>query len=239
MAFWDEVNATRDLFFKQKRVSEAEARLRPLMPTLPTLPFDQQRVASELMGLILREQIRYEEALDLYRHYQDDYQAGYCAMLLGDLPNLQKHWNQLLQKHGNHWCLTLYGLVTNELNSYPTLLQIRNHLESDIANFIQAGQLQYLKNLLAHVDELTQFNLESPKLIGRALLYNGKAAEASPYLIKGQKALPNDPEIYFHLGQLSIALGHEREARLMLKQCLLISPTYRPATALLASIPDT
>jgi tetratricopeptide (TPR) repeat protein len=70
-------------------------------------------------------------------------------------------------------------------------------------------------------------------------MHAGHLQEAGSFLIRGQKALPNDPEIYFHLGQYSMALNHHTEARLMLKQCLLISPTYRPASELLGKLPES
>jgi len=45
----------------------------------------------------------------------------------------------------------------------------------------------------------------------------------------GQKILPNDPEIYYHLGQYSQSVGALSEAKSMYKHCLLLSPSYTPA----------
>jgi tetratricopeptide (TPR) repeat protein len=236
VAFLSYIRPARDLFFKERDVAGAEAMLSPQMG-VPTL-LEEKRAVHELMGLILRAQGRFEEALQVYEPLEDHYQAGYCALLLGDMPRMQQHWTHILTVHPNHWCLSLYGMVMHQLRSYPSLFQIRNHLESDIANLIVAERLDYLDNLLAHIEFLTQLNLETPKFAGRALMHAGLLEKAGPFLLQGQKALPNDPEIYFHLGQFSVALQHYREARLMLKQCLMISPAYRPARELLTQIPE-
>jgi hypothetical protein len=198
---------------------------------------EEKRLVYELMGLILRSQRRFEEARAIYDKVADHYQAGYCALLRGDLPRVERHWSRLLEKHPTHWCLSLYGLVTNQLEAFPSLLQIRNHLESDIASFIAADRPDYVENVLGHVDLLMQINLESAKFAGRALLYAGWLGRAAPLLLQGQRVLPNDPEVYFHLGQLSLLQEHFPEARLMLRQCLMINPAYRPAEELLTKIP--
>jgi len=236
MAFLSYLQPARDLLFKENNVQGAEEALKPHLDKSgnPT----EQRAVGELMGLILRKQKRFEEALQLYENIRDDYQAGYCAMLIGNMPQVQTFWSRVLLERQNHWCISLYGMITQQLKTFPTLFQIRNYMESDIANLIDAEQRGYLDNLLQYVDFLTQLNLEAPKFAGRALLNAGWTDKAGGYLMKGQKALPNDPEIYFHLGQFGVALNHPDEARLMLQQCLMISPTYLPARELLNQITE-
>jgi tetratricopeptide (TPR) repeat protein len=235
MAYLSYIHEARELFYRRGNAAEAELVLRPLLKT----PKDAQekRAVHELMGLILRRQLKFQEAVKIYEGLNDSYQAGYCIMLQGQTQNVLPYWKRSLLERNNHWCVSLFGLLTRQLNSYPTLFQIRNHFESDIANLIAAKQGNYLDNMLSYVDFLTQINLETPKFAGRALMHAGHLEQARDFLVRGQKALPNDPEIYFHLGQYSIALQHEPEARLMLKQCLLISPTYRPAKDLLELLP--
>jgi tetratricopeptide (TPR) repeat protein len=236
MPFLSYTHEARDTFYKQHDPAKAEQQLRQFLSTPESL--EEKRAVYELMGLILRSQKRFSDAAALYEKINDHYQAGYCALLQANVPQVQAHWSKLLAQHQNHWCVSLYGLVTQQLRTYPTLFQIRNHIECDIANLIAAGRLDYLENLLSYVEFLTQINLETPKFAGRALMHAGWLERAGSFLIQGQKALPNDPEIYFHLGQYSMALQHYSEAGLMLKQCLLISPTYRPAAELLNQIPE-
>lgn len=238
MAYLSYLAPVRDQFFKVHQVREAEKALKPILDE-PSRELSERRAIYELMGLILRAQKRFEEAYSIYDKIDDAYQAGYCAMLLGDLPLVQHQWSKVLLTRSNHWCISLYGMVTQQLRSYPSLFQIRNHLESDIANLIDANQTTFVKNLLMHVDFLSQLNLESPKFAGRALMHAGWLDQAGPYLVQGQKLLPNDPEIYFHLAQYSLAQQHYKEANLMLKQCLLISPYYVPAKDLMQQLPET
>lgn len=236
MAFLDYLEPIRDQFYKEKDSQKAEAALRPLMGQPREI--EEKRAVHELMGLILRKQKRFEEAYRLYDGLGDAYQAGYCAMLQGNLQLVQVQWTRVLAGRPNHWCVSLYGMVTQQLRTYPTLFQIRNHLESDIANLIEAGQYPFLENMLQYIDFMGQLNLEAPKFVGRSLMSSGWLDRAGPYLLKAQRSLPNDPEIYFHLGQYSVAQKHYPEARLMLKQCLMISPSYTPARELLDQMPE-
>lgn len=237
MAYLSYIQQARELFYRENKPAEAEAVLRPLLGKPEDV--QERRAVHELMGLILRHQLKFSDAVKIYDGINDSYQAGYCVMLQGQINSIQPYWGKTLSERNNHWCVSLYGLLTKQLSTYPTLFQIRNHIESDIANLVAAKQGVYLDNLLSYVDFLTQINLETPKFAGRALMHAGYYQQARGFLVKGQKALPNDPEIYFHLGQYSIALEHHTEARLMLKQCLLISPTYRPARELLGKLPES
>lgn len=237
MGYLSYIGPARDQLFKANNPQQAEALLRPFIQNPPADPCER-RAVFELMGLILRAQGRFEEAYSTYESIEDYYQAGYSALLLGNIPMMQHQWGMVLTNRMNHWCISLYGMITNQLRTYPTLFQIRNHLESDIANLIAAKQENFVRNLLFHIDFLSQLNLESPKFAGRALMHAGWLNEAGDFLIQGQKLLPNDPEIYFHLAQYSVLRQHYQEAKLMLKQCLLISPTYTPAKELMLQIPE-
>ncbi|WP_303673256.1 tetratricopeptide repeat protein [Vampirovibrio chlorellavorus] len=238
MAVFSQLNEARDLLFRERKAPAAEKSLGPLMKQAKSFSAEEQRALFELMGLALRAQGRFVEAAELYTQVHDYYQSGYCAMLQGKTQAMQQAWSRVLSQRQNHWCVSLYGLISGQLRTVPTIFQIRNHMESDIANLIAANRVEYLENYLNYVDFLTQVNLEAPKFAGRALMNAGWLDRAGKYLLQGQKALPNDPEIYFHLGQYSMASKHLKEARLMLNQCLLISPTYRPASDLLETLTD-
>ncbi len=230
--FLDEPRKT--FFFKQDPVA-AYQLLKPYLWKRGLSPAER-RATVELAGLTLRAQQHFEMAAKLYQEIGDDYQAGYCFLLAGKLQEVRPFWARLVTQRPNHWCASLFGMLTHQVSTYPTLLQIRNHLESDITNFIQANQIQYMENLLMYADFLGQLNLEAYKFFGRALMNAGWTEKAESFLLQGQKALPNDPEIYFHLGQYSLKQNMVQEARLMLNQCLLISPTYTPAREALETL---
>jgi tetratricopeptide (TPR) repeat protein len=227
----------RNQFFKEHNTQKAEAAIRRCLKT-PFRNDEEKKMILELQALIYRNQLKFEDAIKTYEKLNDNYQAGYCALLKGDLKRIQKYWQPVIEKQPNHWCLTLYGLVTKQLQTCPTLLQVRHYLETDIETLIDARRSDYLENLLSYLDVLTQFNLETPKMMGRALMYSNHLDRAKSYLVRGQSVLPNDPEIYFHLGQYSVYQKQPAEARVLLGQCLLMNPHYRPASELLASIQE-
>lgn len=225
----------RDALFKENDTARAHSLLAALMHQRK-LSGLEKIAATELACLIERSRGNYQLALDQYHKIEDWYQAGYCAMLLGNLAQAQQYWTRLIQKRQNHWCLTLFGLVTRQLNCIPTTFQLRNHLESDIANLLHANRPEYLENLLTYTDFLGQINLEVFKFLGRSLMYAGWLKRAEPFMMKGQKTLPNDPEIYYHLGQLYHKQNRLEESALMLQQCLMITPSYTPARDLLNTL---
>lgn len=226
----------RERFFAAHDADGALAALQPLLKDPHHGP-EEQRAISDLAALTLREQGRYDEAIRLYLPLHDWYQAGYCELLKGNLAGARHYWMKLGPIRQNHWAVTLFGLATRQLVSCPTPFQIRNHLECDISALIQAGQFEMVENVLSHAEFLAQVNPESYKFLGRSLMHAGWGDRAEGLLFLGQKILPNDPEIYYHLGQFCFARQRYADCRLLLNQCLLISATYTPARALLARIP--
>ncbi len=236
MAFLEFLTEARNTFFKQKDPGAAYKLVQPYL-WKKSLSTEERRAAVELGGLILRAQKKYVDARKLYIEINDFYQSGYCDMLAGNVEGARSAWQKVVKQRENHWCLSLFGLINRQLNTYPTTFQVRNHIESDIANLIHAGQFQYLDNLLSYAEFLSQLNLEAYKFMGRALMINGFLDQAGTYLVKGQKSIPNDPEIYYHLAQYSLTKHQDIEAKMMANQCLLISPFYTPAQRLLEKLP--
>lgn len=160
------------------------------------------------------------------------YGAGYAALLQQNEHQAAMYWHRYAEQHPNHWGLCLLGFIQRKPTIAPTFLQVRNHLEADIKHLFQAQAWTYLENLLCYMDYLSQINPEVYKLIGRSLMHAGQLVQAQYLLIKGQKTLPNDPEIYFHLGQAYQACCNYKDSLLMVKQCLMMNPGYYPASEL-------
>jgi tetratricopeptide (TPR) repeat protein len=228
-AFAPCLTEARNLFFKAHQPEASWAALQPELESLERLSEAEKLAGYQLAGLILKSLGRYQEAYDSYRMVQDDYQAGYCKMLLGQLDLSRLHWAKVVVGRKNHWCLTLFGMLTQQMTVYPTLLQIRNNLEGDIHSLLTAKQMGYIAKIQQYLDFLSQINLETPKFFGRAYLNCGYPDEARRYLKIAQQTLINDPETYYFLGEYYAQYGTESQALSMLNQCLLISPTYTPA----------
>lgn len=232
---FDFLTEPRRLHFVDHNSQGAIDALRPSLEKRG-LELVERFAAGQLGGIILRAMKRYAEAYEIYRDIGDDYQAGYCLLLLGQTEALKPHWARVVAQRQNHWCVTLFGMIHHQVSCYPTLLQIRNYLEADVFNLLEAGQTAMLENILIYADFMGQINLETHKFIGRGFLNHGSLEQARTYLYQAQKALPNDPETYFYLGLYYHSQEAVKESRLMLNQCLLISPTYTPAKDLLAQL---
>lgn len=221
--------------FRDQAPQHAYEQLNALLADKALAP-PARHAASDLAGFALIALKDYAEAARMFESIGNHYLAGYAHLLRGDLYAVHNHWRKVLALRENHWAVTLYGLVTRQLNTYPTFLQIRNHVETDVAFLIAAGQLNYLENYLGYLEFLGQLNLEAFKLVGRALMYAGWQQRAGPILMQGQKACPHDPEVYYHLAQYSLLQNAPADARLLLKQCLMINAHYTPASELLAQV---
>ncbi|MGD9581385.1 MAG: tetratricopeptide repeat protein [Vampirovibrionia bacterium] len=181
------------------------------------------------LGLCYLENENYDKAKEAYLTIRGFYQAGFCELLKGNHKEAVLLWDKCTDSEVRYWSQCLKTICMGKIDIEPTFLNIRNHLEADFGYLLRSGQEQFVNNILKLVDYFVNINLETYKFIGRALLHNGFENSSVGYLLKGQKLLPNDPEIYYHLGQYSQQAGAYKEALSMYKHCLLISPTYSPA----------
>jgi tetratricopeptide (TPR) repeat protein len=234
------LKTARDAWQRDQDPDEVLRQLHPLIQKLPGRDLAYwdftQTAAWELAGLALRDKKQFNDAIAHYKKMGNHYLAGYCHMLTGNSEGARQEWIPLASVRQNHWCITLYGLIHRQLSIFPTMFQIRNNIETDIYNLIQANQLAFLENILAYQPFLSQINMETPKMMGRALMNAGWIERCESFLYLAQKAIPHDPEIYFHLGQYHVLRKNWDEARLMLHQCLMITSTYNPARRLLETI---
>ena len=234
---WHQIQTFRHLFFEAGDPARASELLAQFIRKKPKLSLVQQKAMFELAGYIAIEQKRYTEASNFFQQAANSYMAGYAHILAGQYAACIPLWQGLAKTRENHWCATLYGMITRQLRTMPSMIQIRNHLEVDIAYLIRANQYEAVENILFHCDWLTQTNVETPKFMGRSLLHSGWVDRARHFLLWGQKTLPSDPEIYYHLGQYSFQKQQWEDAKVVLNQCLLINPQYIPALSLLEQLP--
>lgn len=204
------------------------------------LPANERRAVMELVGLSHRLLHEWKSAQQAFGEIPDPFQAGYCALLSGDLATAIRWWQPFLQTiRPNHWALSLLGMITGQHQHWPTMLQIRNYLEQDVYALAEAGQGAMLNNLLLCAPMLVQIYPEAPKLMGRSLLYAHYYDKSLELLLLGQRTLPQDAEVYFHLGQCYAALRQAPQAKRSLHQCLMINADYKPSVWLLESLSES
>lgn len=221
----------REALFIQKQPEAALALLAPWLFDKNLAGMDKRQVF-ELVGMAHQRCRQFDEATRAFSAIGDHYQAGYAQMLKGDLQQTGQLWQPLLALRQNHWAVWLFGLVSGTLKAMPTYLQLRNHLEADLGHLLWADQQKMIDSLLAYSDFLADVNYESHKYIGRAFLNGGHYEKAREFMLKGQRVLPNDPEVYYHLGEYFCAMDQPEQALLVLQQCIQMCPFYTPAKLL-------
>lgn len=181
------------------------------------------------LGLSYMEANKFDLAKRAFESGGFYYQAGYCELLLGNLGKAKNHWKKQPESSVKDWSRALETMVQGRVEHKPTYLALRNYLEMDIGYLLKANQTKFAENIVNITIQLAEINLECLKFAGRALLHNGYANLAVNLLLDGQKILPSDPEIYYHLGQYSLTVGAYNEARSMFSHCKMLSPSYTPA----------
>lgn len=219
--------------------------LKPFRQQYQTLINSQpglHRAVWELEGYAYQAQRKYRQAAEAFMSIPDGLLAGEMHLASGNIPAAVNCFAKSQQIPGGTeqrdtpWGSILLGLITGKLHALPSILQVRQHLEANIALLLSAGQSHFLNNLARYSDFIAQVNPEGYKLLGRGVLHGGAAHLAGQWLLAGQQQQPQDPETYYHLGQWYAATGEPNKARRALNQCLMMSPMHPPADALINAL---
>lgn len=229
-----QIKLARQQLFVQNNAIDAQATLLQVIGEMDSTQSSwERRMAFDILAYAHLAQAHYDAAIDAFDNANNHYMAGYSMMLKGEMVAAYERWQPIIKARETHWSACLYGMIARKLEFYPSFLQIRNHVEGDIMNLAKAGQLAMVGNIVMHAQLMSEINYEAYKFIGRALLYSGMIQEASRFLLLGQRLLPNDPEVYYHLGQYYDMTQQFDEAKVVCQQCLMMNPTYLPAQEML------
>lgn len=233
-ALLSQIKLARQQLFVQNNPADAQVTLLEAIAQLDSSqPGWERRMAFDILAYAHLAQRAYDDAIDAFDNANNDYMSGYVMMLKGEMAAAYQRWQPIIKVRETHWAACLYGMIARKLEFYPSFLQIRNQVEGDIMNLARAGQLSMVGNIVMHAQLMSEINYEAYKFVGRALLYSGMIQEASRFLLLGQRLLPNDPEVYYHLGQYYEMTQQFDEAKVVCQQCLMMNPTYLPAKEML------
>lgn len=198
----------------------------------------ERKLFKTTLALAYQEKKEYSKAAEIYKEAGQKYQAGFCELLSGNKQEAEKLWYGCCSSSAAaSWGICLLDFINLRPHPHiPSYLQIRNFLEMDIGNFIIANKVRYAENLIKNEKVLASVNLESYKLIGRALLNFGFLNQAKKYLIKSIEIVDQDAETFYHLGQYNYAIGAYEESIKTLKRCLELNSYYVPAVNLIKTI---
>jgi len=193
---------------------------------------------SSTLALAYKEKQDFKKAAEVYKEAGEKYQAGYCELLGGNEKEAERLWyGACTASPAVYWGLCVLDYINMRRNPrVPSYLQVRNFLEMDLCNFIIANKVRYAENIIKNEKVLSSVNLETYKLIGRALLNNGFLNQAKKYLLKSVQIVDQDAETFYHLGQYNCEIGAYEEALKMLKRCLELNSYYVPAVTLIKKI---
>lgn len=162
---------------------------------------------------------------------------GYCRLLEGDVSAASAAFSQMADKDFRaNWAEKLTKFIQGQIIDFPSYFQIRNFLEIDLNLLLQAGQAQFVENIIDCSNLFYSINPESYKFIARVMFNNDFVDVALYYLNKAKGKFYYDPEMHFMLANCYIKNGDKSKAKETLKNCLDVMPEYFPANKLLESL---
>lgn len=167
---------------------------------------------------------------------QNKYQLehAYCKLLSGDIQEAKKAFLEIAEIDLRaDWGAKLIQFIEGYVEESPSYFQIRNFLEIDLNLLIQAGQAEYVENIINGADIFYSINPESYKFISRVMLFNDYTEIALYYLNKAKDKFFYDPEMHYMLANCYYKKGEFPKARKAIANCLSILPEYYPAKKLL------
>jgi tetratricopeptide (TPR) repeat protein len=240
LAFKD-FQPAREALWIEKNPNTALQRLpiNPLEQPVGSYSPPIQNLAIDLCGEIFMQRGDLARALLLFKKYARHEEVVICLVAQKKYAEAAAYCRSIPSEGSQYhpWRLTLMSTAQGNLNFWPSYLQLRNRLESDVHRLCQIKALDALDNLLAYVISFGLLNPEVFKLAGRTLMFNGFHVQAKRLLEQAIVTNPLDTEAYFHIAEF-YKLGRKYpQARLMLKQVLLMNATYTPAAYHLARLP--
>ena len=164
-------------------------------------------------------------------------ECAYCKLISGDLTEAEVVFSKLsAQDFRADWAIKLISFIQNKVLVIPSYFQIRNFLEIDLNLLLQAGQAQFVENIINGADLFYSVNPESYKFIARVMLNNDFVEIALYYLNKAKERFYNDPEMHLMLANCYIKKGEIPKAKESIQNCLTILPEYFPAKRLLSEL---
>jgi len=198
--------------------------------------FGENDLYQKTLAFAYLENRDYQKAAEIYKNIGDYYNAGYCALLQGNEAETEKLWHMAADSPALRWGKCMLDYIKLRSGPIPSYFQIRNHLEVDISYFIKANKIRYAENLMKYDYVFISVNLETYKLIGRALLSHGFLNVARKYFIKSLGVEPKDAETYFYLAKYDFQVGAYGEAKSNLERCIELNKNHLPARETLEEI---
>ena len=172
----------------------------------------------------------YNQALELFSAENFNYEAGLCALLLGDEKSAKGFWTKDKDPDiATKWGLIILNVIHLKIKERPTFFQVRAFLEVYLSLFIQTKHLNWAENVISACDIFARANPETYKFIARALFANGYMELSHKFLNESKKLFYADPEAHFIDSQAYFIEGKYKESLDSINETLKSAGEYYPA----------
>jgi tetratricopeptide (TPR) repeat protein len=235
---WQDLHDARTALWLEENPRKALELLplNPLKEDLSTLPVGMRNLVLDLAITAHIELKQLENASFLLQTHKRWEQLVLLQIAMRRMEQASQTLKNLPTKSASYWAEHLLAISKNQLMHWPTFLQLRNRLESDIRTFFSLNAFDAIDQLVGYLNSFSQLNPEVFKLVGRCFVYCGLYPQAYHLLQHSCKLNPVDAESYFHLGELYLRTAQKEKSRLMLTQALMMNPACEPAKVLLSQI---
>ena len=178
----------------------------------------------------------FPESAIIFNNLKMNYHLGLCYLFLGDYKTAQSIWKETTASPAQNWSLFFCELLTNNIKTPPSFLQIRTFLERDLNLFLKFKKTLYIQTIIDYSEILADINPETNKIIAKTFLYNNYPNYAKEYFVRAFDFTTQDAELYYLCGIYNEMINDIPEAQKCLKQAILLNDNYVPAKLLLEKL---
>lgn len=180
------------------------------------------------------ENKQYEKAKEIFLNNDMLYEAGFCALLSGNLKSSRLILNEINDpSSASEWGLIILDII--EKKPYvkkPAYFQTRAFLEVYLNLLIENEFYEWADNIINAYKFFTRANAEVPKFIARVLSAWGYFSLVHEFSTIAKRICYYDPEIHFIEAEAYLTEEKFKEAYLGAIETLKIAPGYFPAEKL-------
>ncbi len=235
---WHDLQEARTALWLEGNPAKALKSLpvNPLKQDVTTLPVALKNVVLDVAITAHIELKQFENACFLMQTHQRWEPLILLQIGMRRVDVALQTLQHLPPKSSPYWGEHLLSISQNQLQLWPSFLQLRNRLESDIRTLFRMNALDAIDQLVGYLNSFSQLNPEVFKLVGRCFVYCELYPQAYHLLQHACRLNPLDAESYFHLGELYMRTSQKQKARIMFRQALMMNATYEPARMLLKKL---
>lgn len=180
------------------------------------------------------ENKHYEKAKEIFLDNNMLYEAGFSALLSGNIKSAKLIWNEIKDPcSAAGWGLIILDIIEGkQYTKKPKYFQTRAFLEVYLNLFLENGLYNWADNIINAYKFFTEANGEAPKFIARVLSSKGYFKLVHEFAQIAKRVCYYDPEIHYIEAETYLLEGEYKMAYDAVCETLKIAPKYFPALKL-------